>query len=176
MSAGRRNCGATSNPRSDDAFQHLLLKFSAAAAEGTPTAGTDPSFLPGHARILSSGWRLFLAARFRRRIGGSGSRWGDGRPISRDAAEGQPKCGAAAEAIRQRKTVYENQLDPARYLMAAEYHARSIMAAPLVVGNEVDRRGGRFCTAPIPISSTTTWPPKPPSWRDNWAACSRPAA
>src|SRR4029079_2567336 len=42
----------------------------------------------------------------------------------------------AAEAIRRQKTVYENQLESTRYLMAAEYHARSIMAAPLVVSHD----------------------------------------
>ena len=42
----------------------------------------------------------------------------------------------ATEAIRQQRTVYENQLDSTRYLMAAEYRARSIMAAPLVVSHE----------------------------------------
>jgi hypothetical protein len=49
---------------------------------------------------------------------------------------GQRSVAIAAEAIRQQKTVYENQLDPGRYLMAAEYRARSIMAAPLVVSHE----------------------------------------
>ena len=48
----------------------------------------------------------------------------------------QSSVAIAVEAIQQRKTVYENQLDPARYLMAAEFGARSIMAAPLVVSND----------------------------------------
>jgi two-component system NtrC family sensor kinase len=40
------------------------------------------------------------------------------------------------EAIRQRETICRNHLDPARYPMAAEVRALSIMAAPLVAGNE----------------------------------------
>ncbi len=48
----------------------------------------------------------------------------------------QGSVAIATEAIRQQRTVYENQLDSTRYLMAAEYRARSIMAAPLVVSHE----------------------------------------
>ena len=44
---------------------------------------------------------------------------------------------AASEAIRQRRTLYVNHVDPAHYPMAAEFHARSLMAAPLVVANEI---------------------------------------
>ena len=43
----------------------------------------------------------------------------------------------AVEAIQKRKTVYVNRLDSADYTMAAEFQARSIMAAPLVVAKVV---------------------------------------
>ncbi len=103
-----------SNPRSDDAFQRLLLKFSDAAAQGTPAQELIRLFLSGDSRILSSGWRLFLATGFRRRVGGSRGRWGDGGPLPGTRVKAsQSSVAIAAEAIRQQKTVYENQLDPA---------------------------------------------------------------
>ncbi len=43
----------------------------------------------------------------------------------------------AVEAVQKRKTVYVNQLDVAHYAMAAEFQARAMMAAPLVVANVV---------------------------------------
>ena len=43
----------------------------------------------------------------------------------------------AIEAIRQRRTVYVSDPVPSRYPMAGEFHAKSLMAAPLVVANEV---------------------------------------
>ncbi|HEX4426366.1 MAG TPA: PAS domain S-box protein [Terriglobales bacterium] len=43
----------------------------------------------------------------------------------------------AVEAIQKRKTVYVNRLDSADYTMAAEFHARAVMAAPLVVAKVV---------------------------------------
>jgi len=47
------------------------------------------------------------------------------------------QSAVAMEAVRLRKTVYVNRLDPARYPLAGEFRARSLMAAPLVVSNEV---------------------------------------
>jgi two-component system NtrC family sensor kinase len=47
------------------------------------------------------------------------------------------ESAVAADAVRKRKTVYCNRVDPAQYPMAAEYRALAIMAAPLVVSHEV---------------------------------------
>src|SRR5713101_1660432 len=46
------------------------------------------------------------------------------------------QSAVAIEAFRSRRTVCKNRLDPARYPMASEFRAVSIMAAPLLVGNE----------------------------------------
>ncbi|MBZ5719414.1 MAG: PAS domain S-box protein [Acidobacteriia bacterium] len=46
------------------------------------------------------------------------------------------QSAVAIEAIRKRRTVYVNRLDCSRYPLAEEFHAKSIMAAPLVVSNE----------------------------------------
>ena len=43
----------------------------------------------------------------------------------------------ANEAVRKRKPVYLNSVDPASYPMAAEFSARSIMGMPIILSNEV---------------------------------------
>ena len=47
------------------------------------------------------------------------------------------ESAVALEAVRQRRTVVANQLNAAAFPAAMEFEARSIMAAPLVVLNEV---------------------------------------
>ena len=123
-------------PRSEDAFQRLLLQFSEAAAVGTPSPALIQLFCRSTREFFQVDgtyfWRFagpeeligaeadgLMADRFR----GSRMRAGE--------------SAAAADAIRQRKTVYVNGVDPSRYPMAAEYAAQSLMAAPLVVANEV---------------------------------------
>jgi PAS domain S-box-containing protein len=55
----------------------------------------------------------------------------------------------ASDAIRQRKTICKNRLDADRYLLATEFQARAIMAAPLVVGNEaIGAAAFLHCTDP----------------------------
>ena len=41
-----------------------------------------------------------------------------------------------AEAVRQRRTIFANRVNPALFPLAKEFGARSLMAAPLVVSNE----------------------------------------
>jgi PAS domain S-box-containing protein len=126
-----------SNPRSDDAFQRLLLKFSDAAAQGTPAQALI--------RLFCQATREFFqvdGAYYWQRVSADELVGAEADGVMADRFRGtrvkasQSSVAIAAEAIRQQKTVYENQLDPARYLMATEYRARSIMAAPLVVSHE----------------------------------------
>ena len=42
-----------------------------------------------------------------------------------------------AEAVRQRRTIFANRVNPAHFPLAKDFGARSLMAAPLVVSNEV---------------------------------------
>ena len=123
-------------PRSDEAFQRLLLQLSAAVAQGTDAPSLIQLFCRATREFFQVDgtyfWQFasaeelvgaeadgFLAERFR------------GTRLKTD------QSAVAIEAIRQRKTVYVNRVDGARYPMAVEFHARSIMAAPLVVANEV---------------------------------------
>jgi PAS domain S-box-containing protein len=125
------------NGRMDDAFQRLLLKFSDAAAQGTPAQALI--------RLFCQATREFFqvdGTYFWQRVSADELLGAEADGVMADRFPGtrvkasQSSVAIAAEAIRQQKTVYENQLDSARYLMAAEYRARSIMAAPLVVSHE----------------------------------------
>src|SRR5580693_1598684 len=120
----------------DDAFQRLLLQFSEAMADGTPSGSVIQLFCRSTRKFFQVDgtyfWRVsppdeliaaeadgLLAEDFRGQ-----------RLRARDSA-------VAMEAVRQRRTVYVNRVDPNRYPMAGEFHAKSLMAAPLVVANEV---------------------------------------
>jgi PAS domain S-box-containing protein len=138
MSAGDATVVRVGNPRSDDAFQRLLLKFSAAAVEGTSA--------PAMIRLFCEATRQFFqvdGAYFWQCVSGDEVVGAEADGLMADRFRGtrlkatQNSVAIAIEAIRKRKTLYENHLDPSTYRMAAEFRALSIMAAPLVVGNEV---------------------------------------
>jgi PAS domain S-box-containing protein len=135
MSAGETTVAQGSSPRSDDAFQKLLLKFSAAAADGT----SPPALI----RLFCQGTREFFhvdGAYFWQRVSTEELMGAEADGVRADKFRGTrltaSQSAVAIEAFQQRKAVLRNHLDPSRYLMAAEFGARSIMGAPLVVGNE----------------------------------------
>jgi PAS domain S-box-containing protein len=135
MSAGDATAVRGNRPRSDDAFQRLLLKFSAAAAQGIPAQGLI--------RLFCQTTREFFqvdGAYFWQRVSADELVGAEADGVMADRFRGTrlraTQSAVAIEAFQQRKTVCKNRLDPARYLMAAEFHALSMMAAPLVVGNE----------------------------------------
>ncbi len=113
-----------------------MLEFSGAAAQGRSSAeildlfcsSTRDYFCVSGAYV----WQLLLPDQF---VGTAASGWMADR--FRDARLERDESGIAAEAIRQKKTVYVNGLNPAAYPLAAEYQAKSLMAAPLIVFNEV---------------------------------------
>ena len=123
-------------PRSDDAFQKLLLQFSEAAAQGTPA--------PALIRLFCQATRGFF------QVDGAYF-WRCDSPEELVGAEADGLMAAdfpgrrlktresavAAESIRQRKTLYLSDPLPGPYPMAAEFRAKSLMAAPLVVSGEV---------------------------------------
>ena len=126
--------GAT--PRSDEAFQRLLLQFSAAAARGTDA--------PALIELFCRATREFFqvdGTYFWRRVSSDEMVGTEADGLRAESFRGKrlkaSQSAVATEAVRLRKTVYVNRLDPARYPMAAEFRARSLMAAPLVVSSEV---------------------------------------
>jgi PAS domain S-box-containing protein len=128
---------AQRNPsRSDDAFQRLLLKFSDAAARGTPAQVLIRLFCQATREFFQVDGAYFWQRVSDELLGAEADGVMADRFRGTRVKASQSSVAIAVEAIRQRRTVYENRLDPARYLMAAEFRARSIMAAPLVASNE----------------------------------------
>jgi two-component system NtrC family sensor kinase len=136
MQAGDTTALEGPGPRSDEAFQKLLLQFSAAVAQGT----RGPSLIHLFCRATREffqvdGTYFWQFASAEELVGAEADGFMAERFRGTRLKAGQ--SAVAIEAIRERKTVYVNRVDTARYPMAAEFHARSIMAAPLVVANEV---------------------------------------
>lgn len=127
-------------PRADEAFQELLLKFSAAAADHPSTKDTSSLI-----SLFCSATREFFqvdGAYFWKSslsndmlIGQEANGWMEdrfrGRHLSRD------RTAVVQEAIEQRRAVYINNPDVSRFPMAAEFQAKSLMAVPLIVSGQV---------------------------------------
>src|SRR5271165_6312204 len=123
-------------PRSEDAFQKLLLKFSEAAAVGTPSPALIQLFCRSTREFFQVDGAYFWRFATPEELVGAEA---DGLMAEgfRGLRLKAHDSAVAADAIRQRKTVFVNQVDPSRFQMAADFHAQSLMAAPLVVSNEV---------------------------------------
>ena len=121
---------------SDDAFQKLLLKFSSAAAQGMPSTSLIRLFCQATRQFFEVDGTYFWQAGAGEDLIGAQA---DGLMADRFPGTHLKKdqSAAAMEAIRQRRTVYLNEISAGRYPLAAEYHARALMAAPLIVSHEV---------------------------------------
>src|SRR5450631_2573132 len=122
-------------PHSDEAFQKLLLQLSMAAARGVDASslirqfcsasrvffGVDGAYfwqLASAGELVGTEADGLLAERFR------------GIRLSTD------KASLGGEAIRARRTVYANHVDPARSALSSIFDVQAAMAAPLMVSNE----------------------------------------
>src|SRR5437016_8421163 len=136
MPAGDTSVMEGATPRLDEAFQKLLLRFSAAAAKGIDAPALIRLFCRATREFFRVDGTYFWSVVSSAEMVGMEA---DG--LQAESFRGKRlKAGHSAvamEAVRLRKTVYVNRLDPARYPMAAEFRARSLMAAPLVVSSEV---------------------------------------
>src|SRR6202521_3804186 len=125
-----------SEPRPEDSFQKLLLQLSTAASEGTPLPALIGLFCRATREFFGGDGAYFWHSVSAEELVGAEA---DG--LMAEGFRGRRlkanQSAAASEAIRQRRTLYVNHVDPAHYPMAAEFHARSLMAAPLVVANEI---------------------------------------
>ena len=123
-------------PRAEDPFQKLLLRLSQAAAQGTRASGLIRLFCQATRAYFRADGAYFWRCESGEELVGAEA---DGvratnfigrRLRASDSA-------VALDAIRQRRTVYVNDPSPGRYLTAEEFDAKSLMAAPLLVSNEV---------------------------------------
>src|ERR1700690_2003656 len=136
MRAGDTTVLEKPGPRSDDAFQRLLLRFSEAAAQGTPAPALIRLFCQETRAFFQVDGTYFWRCASPEELVGTEA---DGL-MAADFPGRRLKAresAVAMEAIRQRRTLYMSDPVPSRYPVAAEFHARSLMAAPLVVSNEV---------------------------------------
>jgi len=122
--------------REDYSFQEFLLEFSNAAAQsGSSEELLDLFCRSTHRYFGVSGsyvWNLLPPDLL---VGAAASGWkADRFPNARLRAH---ESAIASEAIRLKRPLYINGLDAAPYPMASEYQAKSLLAAPLVVFNEV---------------------------------------
>jgi PAS domain S-box-containing protein len=121
---------------SDAAFQKLLLRLSEAAAQGTRAPALIRLFCQATRGFFHVDgtyfWRCDSADEL---VGAEADGLRAAEVVGRRLKARE--SSVAMDAIRQRKTVYVNDPPPGRYSIADEFHAKSLMAAPLVVSNEV---------------------------------------
>src|SRR2546426_3487744 len=173
MPAGDTSVMEGATPRLDEAFQKLLLRFSAAAAKGIDAPALIRLFCRATREFFRVDGTYFWSVLSSSEMVGTEA---DG--LQAESFRGKrlkaSQSAVALEAVRLRKTVYVNRLDPARYPLAGEFRARSLMAAPLVVSNEGIGAAG-VLHASDGISSPRTYQPRRRSWLVNWAAYWKPA-
>jgi len=124
-------------PNSDDAFQKLLLRISAKAAERADPAALIQLFC----RTTREFFQVSGVYFWRRHAGDElVGEQADGKLAERFIGlRLLPQQSAiTAEAVRSRRTIFVNQLQSTPTFPAArQFEARSLMAAPLVVFDEV---------------------------------------
>jgi len=123
-------------PQADDSFQRLLLKFTEAATEGVDASALIQLFCRMSREFFQASGVYFWKVVSPHELLGTEA---DGHQASRfrGLRLNPRETTAAAEAIRTRRTVCVNSQGAARYRLAVEFGACSVMAAPLVVFGEV---------------------------------------
>src|SRR5712691_5072079 len=123
-------------PGSDEDFQKLLLRIAAKANESGDAGSLIKFFCRATREFFQVSGVYFWRRDFADELIG-------------DQAEGKmaerfigirlrpQESAVTAEAVRQRRTIFANQVRSAAFTAAKEFEARSLMAAPLVVFNEV---------------------------------------
>jgi two-component system NtrC family sensor kinase len=137
MESGETTALEGPDPRSDEAFQRLLLRFSTAASQGIQATALIRLFCQTTREFFQvDGAYLWQFSSDREELVAAEA---DGMMADRFRGT-RLRTGQNAvmtEAVRQRNTVYVNRLDPASYPLAAEFRAKSLMIAPLVAAQEV---------------------------------------
>ena len=121
---------------SEDAFQKLLLQISAAAAPGIEPVALIRLFCRATREFFRTDGAYFWRVVSSEELEGAE---GDGyQPeLFRGFRLRADQKAVSMEAVRERRTVYANRLEPSRTVMMSVLSAVAVMAAPLVVANEV---------------------------------------
>jgi len=123
-------------PGSDEGFQKLLLRISAKAGERADASALIHLFCQAAREFFQVSGVYFWRCHFADELVGEQA---DGKLAERFAGiRLRPDQSAVtSEAVRQRRTIFANHVTAAAFPAAAEFEARSILAAPLMVFNEV---------------------------------------
>jgi len=120
----------------DDLFQQFLLDFSNVAAQGHSSTDLLQFFCQSACRYFGvSGTYLWNFVPPDQLIGVAASGWMANQ--FHNVRLRWHESAVASEAIRKKRALYINGLNTAGYPLAAQFQARSLMAAPLVVFGEV---------------------------------------
>ncbi len=124
-------------PSSDEAFQRLLLRIAAKAAERADPASLIQLFC----RTTREFFQVSGVYFWRRHAGDElVGEQADGKLADRFIGLRllPQQSAVTAEAVQRRRAIFVNQVQPSPSFPAAhQFEARSLMAAPLVVFNEV---------------------------------------
>ena len=121
---------------SDEDFQKLLLRLCSSAAERTQPSALIEFFCQAACEFFNVSGVYFWRSQSADELVGEQAygKMSDRFPGLCMRAQ---ESAAAAQAVRQRRTVVVNHLNAAAFPAAQEFEARSMMAAPLVVLNDV---------------------------------------
>ena len=120
----------------DEGFQRLLLRFSEAAADGIGDTALVELFCRATREFFQVSGVYYWQVSGQLELKGCAA---DGSQAAQflNYRLKSPTPSVALEAVRSWRTIHVNYLDRAKYPVAAEFGARSIMAAPLLVSNKV---------------------------------------
>ena len=123
-------------PGSDEGFQKLLLRIAAKAAERADADTLIRMFCQVAREFFQVSGVYFWRCHFADELVGEQA---DGKLAEQFVGiRLRPDQSAVtAEAVRQRRTIFANQVKSSAFPAAEEYGARSLLAAPLMVLNEV---------------------------------------
>jgi len=126
----------SSVPGSDEAFQALLLRIAAKASDRSDAASLIHLFCHATREFFQVSGVYFWRRESEDQLVGEQA---DGKMAERfqGLRLKQHESAVTMEAVRRRRALFVNQLDAANYTAASEFGARSLMAVPLVVFNEV---------------------------------------
>jgi PAS domain S-box-containing protein len=123
-------------PGSDEAFQKLLLRLAAKAAERPDAKALILLFCQSTREFFQVSGVYFWRCDFADELVGEQA---DGKLAAQFVGiRLRPAQSAVtAEAVRQRRTIFDNHVKSAGFPAAADFEARSLLATPLMVFNEV---------------------------------------
>jgi two-component system NtrC family sensor kinase len=136
MQTGQHRVLDGSSPPADSGFQQLLLEISAGATKGVSSSHLIQTFCRRARQFFQTDGVYFWQASSAEELIGAEA---DGH-MAAEFRGMRMRAGESAvtmEAIRQRKTIYSNRIESRHYRTASEFHAKSLMAAPLIVYGEV---------------------------------------